>query len=56
MIRLVLVPAHLQLAAQGLEAASVEALVVAPQWAELFSEDEIEGARRTLKQFGYVAG
>lgn len=33
---------------------TVEALVVQPRFAELFSEAEIEIARRRLEQFGYV--
>ncbi|SEP88043.1 hypothetical protein SAMN04488583_1340 [Mycobacterium sp. 88mf] len=33
---------------------TVEAIVIEPQFAELFSEGEIEVARRRLEQFGYV--
>ena len=33
---------------------TVEAVVVEPQFAELFSENEIEVARRRLEQFGYT--
>lgn len=32
---------------------TVEALVVEPEFADLFTEDEIETARRRLEQFGY---
>jgi hypothetical protein len=34
---------------------TVEAVVVEPVFAELFSEDEIQMARRRLEQFGYVS-
>ncbi len=33
---------------------TVEAIVVEPQFAELFNEDEIANARRRLEQFGYA--
>lgn len=34
---------------------TVEALVVEPEFASLFTEDELQTARRRLQQFGYTA-